>query len=271
MAMSAETVVLELAGLLKSGMPANQARDELHGQLEKLSAVQFAQFDSLWSLAVKSGGAISGAMQALGEVFLVTAKHRREIELAFAGPKVTAKLVACLPVVGLVLAQLFGLNPMLAVFTKPIASLSLALGVMLLVAGRIWTKSIVEKSTPSQVDPGLFFDSIRFGLSAGLPLSKSVEAARESMSKNLNQVPDANSLVRLERMAVINRTSGASIADLLAAEAAAQRETRRFLEAEKLAKLSVRLMIPLGTLTLPAFVFSTIIPVVISLLSTRQN
>lgn len=91
------------------------------------------------------------------------------------------------------------------------------------------------------------------------------------MSKNLNQVPDANSLERLERMAVINRTSGASIADLLAAEAAAQRETRRFLEAEKLAKLSVRLMIPLGTLTLPAFVFSTIVPVAISLLSTRQN
>ena len=268
--MTAEAVVLELAGLLKSGMPANQARAELRERLEQLSAVQLNQFDSLWTLAVKSGGSVSAAMQALGEVFLVTAKHRREIELAFAGPRATARLVAWLPVVGLALAQLFGLNPLLAIFTKPIASISLAIGVILLFVGRIWTKSIVETSTPSQVDPGLFFDPIRFGLSAGLPLITAVDAARDSMSKNLNQMPDEISLERLERLAAINRTSGASIADLLAAEATSQRERQRFLESERLAKLSVRLMIPLGTLTLPAFVFSTIIPVAISLLSTRQ-
>ena len=268
--MSAETVILELAGLLKSGMPANQARAELRDRLEKLSEVQFAQFDSVWSLALRSGGSVSGAMQALGEVFLTKAKHRREIQLAFAGPRATARLVSWLPVAGLVLAQVFGLNPLVAVFAKPIALVSLAFGVLLLLVGRFWTKSILEKATPSVIDPGLFFDSIRFGLSAGLPVITAVYAAKESLSKHQMNEPDEVSQVRLERLIAINRTSGASIFDLLAAEASAQREAQQFLESEKLAKLSVRLMIPMGVVTLPAFVFSTIVPVAISLLSTRQ-
>lgn len=268
--MSAETVVLELAGLLKSGMPANLARSELQLQLERLSPVQLSQFDSVWFQAMSSGASVSGAMQALGEVFLVTAKHRREIELAFAGPKATARLVTWLPAVSLVLAQLFGLNPLAAVLSKPIALISLGFGFILLFIGRHWAQSIVKKAAPSEIDSGLFFDLIRFGLAAGLPIPKAVESAREAMLKDLNQEPDEVSLSRLQRIITINRSSGASIAELLAAEALARREEKRFLEAEKLAKLSVSLMIPLGTLTLPAFVFSAIVPVAISLLSTRQ-
>lgn len=263
-------MVLELAGLLKSGMPANLARSELQSQLELLSPIQLSQLDSVWLQAIRSGASISGAMQALGEVFLLTAKNRREIELAFASPKATAKLVTWLPAVSLGLAQLFGLNPLSAVVKSPIALLSLIFGFVLLFIGRFWAQSIVKKATPSEIDPGLFFDSIRFGLAAGLPMPRAVEAAQEAMLKDLHQEPDGVSMSRLQRIVTINRSSGASISELLAAEALARREEKRFLEAEKLAKLSVRLMIPLGTLTLPAFVFSAIVPVAISLLSTRQ-
>jgi tight adherence protein B len=268
--MSAESVVLELAGLLKSGMPANLAREELGIDLDQLSELQAAQFNSVWSLAMSSGGAVSGAIQALGETFRETGRHKREIQLAFAGPKATARLVSWLPAAGIIGGQLMGMRPINAIFTNPIAGLSVAIGLAFLAVGRIWTKSILSKAAPSENDPGLFFDSVRFGVTAGLPLSKAIETASSASQLHLSTPPDAAVLARLARMAEINRSSGASISDLLAAEALVRREQQRFAESTALAKLSVRLMIPLGVLTLPAFVLSTIVPVAISLLSNRQ-
>jgi tight adherence protein B len=75
----------------------------------------------------------------------------------------------------------------------------------------------------------------------------------------------------LNRIGELNRSSGASIANLLAGEAAARREAQWFEESTTLSKLGVKLMIPLGLITLPAFVLSSIVPVAVSLLSTRQN
>jgi tight adherence protein B len=269
--MSADGAVLRLAGLLKSGMPAESARGELHEELSGLSARQTAQLDTIWQLAMAGGGPVSSAIESLGEVFRATARHKREIELAFAGPKATAKLVAWLPGAGLILAQLFGLDPLTAIFTNPLALGCLVVGALLLMVGNRWSRSIIRKATPNEDDPGLFFDAVRFGSDAGLPLSKSVEIAEATFRTQLNFLPERSALAQLERIGELNRSSGASVSKLLAGEAAARREDQWFEEANALAKLSVKLMIPLGLLTLPAFVLSTIVPVAISLLSNRQN
>jgi tight adherence protein B len=268
--MSADSAVSELAGLLKSGMPADLAHAELAAELEALTARQRAQLDLVWQLAMAGGGSVSGAIGSLGETFAARARHVREVELAFAGPKATAKLVAWLPVAGLALGQIFGLNPLGAVATKPIALIALLIGVLLLVLGRIWAKSIIRKSEPNPDDPGLYFDSIRFGILGGLPLASALESVNSEFVERLSLPPDSAAIAKLNRLAEINRTSGASIADLLAGEARARREARWFKESNDLAKLSVKLMIPLGVLTLPAFVLTTIVPVAISLLSSRQ-
>lgn len=263
--------MLQLAGLLKAGMPAERARQELAGDLTQLSARQRGQFEAIWSLAMDSGGAVSGAIASLGEAFRATSRHERDIELAFAGPKATAKLVAWLPGAGLLLAQLFGFEPFRAIFTNPLAFGCLVFGALLLVAGHRWSKAIILKATPKQDDPGLFFDSVRFGLDAGLPLAPSIKRASEVFEEQLNYLPEEDVLAKLNRIGELNRTSGASISNLLAGEAAARRESQWFAESTALSKLSVKLMIPLGLVTLPAFVLSSIVPVAISLLSNRQN
>ena len=269
--MSADSVVTELASLLKSGMPAESARAELSADLSALSQRQLAQIDLVWQLAMTGGGSVAEAISSLGETFAATARHTREIELAFAGPKATAKLVAWLPAAGLVLGQLFGLNPLGAVATKPLALIALLMGSFLLVVGRFWARSIIKKAEPSQDDPGLYFDSIRFGVLGGLPLAQAVSAINREFTERLNLAPDSAALAKLDRLTEINRTSGASIAALLGGEARSRREAKWFAESNDLAKLSVKLMIPLGVVTLPAFILSTIVPVAISLLSSRQN
>ncbi len=269
--MSGEGVVLELAGLLRSGMPANLARRELDADLARLGERQFAQFEAIWNLAMSAGGSIAGSIQSLGESFLADSRHQREIALAFAGPKATARLVAWLPSAGLVAGQLLGLHPIDAIFTNFVAFLALTFGAIFLVIGHFWTRSIVAKAAPNPDDPGIFFEAIRFGVLAGLPLTRAVSTATKTLGEHLNINIDESVLTKLDRLALLNRTTGSSIADLLSAEAYARREAKRFSESDALARLSVRLMIPLGAVTLPAFVLSTIVPIAISLLSNRQT
>jgi tight adherence protein B len=108
-------------------------------------------------------------------------------------------------------------------------------------------------------------------MDAGLPLSTSIDRVGVIFQQQLEFKPDDSARARLERVGELNRTSGASISNLLSGEASARREAQWFAESTALAKLSVKLMIPLGLVTLPAFVLSTIVPVAISLLSSRQN
>ncbi len=269
--MSADGVVLQLAGLLKAGIPADRAREELASDLSQLSPRQHDQFDAIWMLAIQSGGAVSGSIESLGEIFRATSRQEQTIELAFSGPKATARLVAWLPVAGLVLAQLFGFEPLRAIFTNPLAFGSVALGALLLMVGQVWSKGIIRKAAPNEDDPGLFFDAVRFGMEAGLPLALAIDQAAKVFEQHFNFVPEQPVLEKLDRIGELNRSSGASIANLLAGEAAARREAKWFAESTALSKLGVKLMIPLGLITLPAFVLSSIVPVAVSLLSTRQN
>lgn len=267
--MNSEHVLMQLVGLLRAGLPAAAARAELEDGIVNLAEVQRVQFEAIWGLATKVGGSVAAAIENLAGVFAAQAKHSREVELAFAGPKATAKLVSILPILGLVLAQLLGMNPFRAIFTNPIGFISVALGAVLMILGRVWTKSILAKANPEESDPGLFFDAIRVGLNSGLPLSQSTQVAIDAIR------PDAQSLepqvARIEALAALTRRSGAAIGSLVKAEADQAREVVRFREAEAIARLSVRLMIPLGVVVLPAFVLSTIAPIAISLLSQGQN
>jgi tight adherence protein B len=174
-----------------------------------------------------------------------------------------------LPILGLVLAQLLGMNPAKAILTNAIGFVSVALGGILMILGRVWTKAILLRAKPAEFDPGLFFDAIQIGLGAGLPLSQSTSEAISALQPE-GQALEAD-ILRIEQLSALTRRSGASISHLVNSAAQEARETMRFREADAIARLSVRLMIPLGVVVLPAFVLSTISPIAISLLSNGQN
>jgi tight adherence protein B len=266
--MSSDPVILELAGLLKAGIPANNARAGLNERLARLPAGRKSQFEMIWSLANKNGGAIGDVMTDLSDSFKSADRHRNEIELAFAGPKATARVVSLLPIACLLLAQVFGLNPLGAIFTKPLAFISVVLGIILLAVGRIWTRSMLEKANFDEKDPGLIIDAVRFGLSSGLPFSKSLSQAVEVLGEF--DPLDEQALGRLTELAEMNRDRGASLGALLESEAQIKRESQRNRESTAVAQLSVRLMLPLGLLTLPAFILCAVAPITIGLLSANK-
>jgi tight adherence protein B len=260
----AAEVIVRLAGLVRSGLGAQQALAEVSETIESLPSAAVQRFQAVWRVANRVGGSLSAALDRLAEVFADESKHRQEIELAFAGPRSTARLVLWLPVVSLVLAQLLGMRPFEAVFHTPLGFISVAIGVILMLFGRVWSRAILSRAQIDSQDPGLPFDLVNLGLSAGL----SVGDARIQAAKELKL--EAESIEDLDDLAEQSRRTGAQLSSMLSTAADLARQRKHYLAADQVARLGVRLMIPIGVLVLPAFVLMAIVPLAISLLSSGQ-
>jgi tight adherence protein B len=212
------------------------------------------------------------ALNRITEVFDRTQRNQQEVQLAFAGPQSTAKLVMWLPVLALVLSQLVGMNPLGAILGSPLGALSVSIGAGLMVAGRFWTKRLLARALPNPddaaaIDRGAYLDCVLIGLQAGLPLSQARESADLEFESGFQTKPLAESFEALDAAAELSRTTGAALTQILLANADAFREKQRFEIASRISKLGVQLMIPLGLAVLPAFVLLAIVPIAVSLLA----
>ncbi|MSZ46814.1 MAG: hypothetical protein F2592_02585 [Actinobacteria bacterium] len=259
-----------ISALLGAGLPPHQALEIVDDEISKLAAADKKQFDLVWGLSAKLGGPILLALNRIADVFDRQRRNQREVQLAFAGPQSTAKLVMWLPVLALLLGQAVGMNPMGAIFHSLLGALSVSLGLGLMVAGRQWTRRLLARAVPEARDPGAYLDCVLIGLQAGLPLSAAQSEATEQFTVAFDEPPEERNFERLDNAAELSRTTGAAVGEILIAEADAFREQHRYEVATRISKLGIQLMIPLGVAVLPAFILLSIVPIAISLLSNGQ-
>ncbi len=264
--------IRQISALINAGLSASQARELCTEALGNLQPLEQKQFEIVWRLATSLGGPIVLALNRITEVFDRTQRNQQEVQLAFAGPQSTAKLVMWLPVLALVLSQLVGMNPLGAILGSPLGALSVSIGAGLMVAGRFWTKRLLARALPNPddaaaIDRGAYLDCLLIGLQAGLPLSQARESADLEFESGFQTKPLAESFEALDAAAELSRTTGAALTQILLANADAFREKQRFEIASRISKLGVQLMIPLGLAVLPAFVLLAIVPIAVSLLA----
>ena len=259
-----------MSALLGAGLPPNEALRILEDEILQLPLEDRKQFDLVWELSAKLGGPILLALNRIADVFDRQDRNHREVQLAFAGPQATAKLVMWLPVLALVLGQAVGMNPIGAIFHSLLGAISVSLGLGLMVAGRQWTRRLLARAIPDSRDPGAFLDCVLIGLQAGLPLSSAQSQAAQHYELAFGEAPEKQNFERLENAAELSRSTGAAIGEILIAESDGFREQHRHEVATRISRLGVRLMIPLGVAVLPAFILLSIVPIAISLLSNGQ-
>lgn len=267
---SSANVVRQITALIAAGIPALQARQMSEVQISQLPKENAPQFEMIWSLANRLGGPVVIALSRIADVFDRQQRNISEVQLAFAGPQSTSRLVTGLPPVALLLAQLVGMNPAGAIIRSPLALISVCLGAGLLVLGHLWSKRLLAKALPHTQDPGAFIDCVLIGLQAGLPLEAARQQATVQLHESLQTQPSEQSQLALDEAAELSRNSGAALSEILLATADRFRDELRFETSERIARLSIRLMIPLGVAVLPAFILISIVPIAISLLSNGQ-
>lgn len=97
-----------------------------------------------WALSERTGAGLAEAIDAAARTGRQDLDHRRRVRAATAGARASVTLLTLLPVGGLGLALLLGLTPA-QVYGNALSLLGLALGVVLLVVGRVVVSSMVRR------------------------------------------------------------------------------------------------------------------------------
>ena len=99
-----------------------------------------------WKVSDVHGLPMADLLEALRGDLVQRREFAARTQAALAGPRATATVLACLPLLGLGLGQLIGARPVAVLIGTPIGSVLLVLGVTLAAAGVTWADSIVARA-----------------------------------------------------------------------------------------------------------------------------
>ena len=227
----------ELAALVSSGLSIKEASEHLPGDIPELA-----------KLAIALGGPISEVLIQLENQQRALERTEGELRQATAIPTATRRLLLWLPAVSLLLSIGVGLvEP--ANLLSPLVALSMAVGASLLWIGSLVSRRMLRSAGDQELD----IRSLQLGricFSSGMGLGE--------FERNY---PEASA--ELRELIELSKQTGAALTNLIdgAIELKLAVDLASRLELAK--TLQVRLLIPLGLTTLPAFLLFVLPPVVV--------
>jgi len=220
-----------------------------------------------WSVATEAGAPLAPALSRLGDVLHSLDEAHREVEVALAGPRATARIMVALPVLGLGGGALLGFDTLATLFGTPSGLACLGVGLILLAAGRRWTNRMLAAAREVDPSPGLPLEVLAIALSGGA----SIERARELADHALLRAGLAPVAAAADSLVTLSRAAGVPIAALLGGDAREQRREARAAIRRRSAELSTRLLLPLGVFLLPAFLALGVAPLLLSVLRSTAT
>jgi tight adherence protein B len=217
-----------------------------------------------WAVATEAGAPLAATLREFAESLRGLAQAQREIAVALAAPRATARLVLVLPVVGVLFGVLLGFDTLGTLFTTVPGWVCVGVGSGLMLLAWRWNRRLVARAQPDDITPGLAFDLRAIAVGGGGSLPK----ARATVGRTLARFgfDELTADPSIEATLDLSTRAGVPAAELLRSEA---RERRRnaLASAQSAAQaLSVRLMIPLGVCVLPAFMVLSVVPLLLAVL-----
>jgi tight adherence protein B len=99
-----------------------------------------------WAVCAATGSGLAAAVERLGEAERAAAEQRRAVEVELAGPRASARMLALLPLVGLLMAAGLGAAPLAFLIGSFPGRVCLVLGVGLEVVGLRWTGRLAARA-----------------------------------------------------------------------------------------------------------------------------
>jgi tight adherence protein B len=225
-----------------------------------------------WAVADASGAPLAPSLHRLATALRDRAETERDIEVALTGPLATARLVGWLPVAGLALGMLMGVDVVGTLLGGLLGWGILAIGVSFLLGGRLWTRGLTRRAAPTSAVAGVDLELIAVALSGGVSVVRAKALVREaSASFGLAEAVTVAKESGLERILGLASRAGAPAVDLLRSEAEQARRDARIDGKRAAASLAVRLMLPLGICVLPSFMLLGVAPVILSIVSSTVS
>ncbi|MEV0949726.1 type II secretion system F family protein [Promicromonospora sp. NPDC050249] len=238
-------------------------------------------------LALDVGAPLGRVLEQVAGTLVAEAESRAEREAALAGPRTTGRLLMWLPIVGGLLGWALGADPVGTATDGGIGSLAVGAGLVLLVAGRVWSDRLVAAACgPDRpgVDVQVVLELVAAALQSGAGVPRALKATGAAVGGANGVVltraghalvlgaawerawtgvsGELDPMVRALRGAWLD---GAAPGEALRAAGEEIRHERRADARTAAARLGVRLVLPLGTCYLPAFVLVGLVPVLLAL------
>jgi len=274
---------LHQAGLSPPSMWAELAHDSRHGDIpiamtnviaeganphDALQSVtaeadpSWRALGACWAIARVSGAPLGQALEALAEALTDISRTQRHIAAALAGPTATMRLVMVLPVIGVIGGELGGQSSAAFLFGTGLGASVLALGVAMMCGAWWWLRLLAERAKPDPADLGLELDLFAIATGGGALPERAQAVVMSVCSDYGMQLGDPHAL---ERLVALSRRAGVPVASLARASARLRRDLGRTDAEERMARLGVSVVMPLGLLVLPAFVLVAVVPMAVSL------
>lgn len=263
--MSDRDVLAKFNSLLTAGLSFQQA--ESAGDLAALTPAFARHFALIKRLVEQTGGSPTQAMRQLQRVAEAQSKHSSQLLASAVAPTATARLVLGLPLAALLLGQMLGLGSLVVLFETPIALFSFLFGLLLLTSAHLWSARILQRAALVEPDFSLLLDAIALCLDSGMNFDTATKLSVEAFD-SYQTCPDEISQ-QLQAARKLSLQTGAATADILREQASENRSRSQFRQLEKAEAVSIKLLMPLGILVLPAFAFIAVVPMAISLLTER--
>lgn len=234
------------------GMPLVTAIEAQGGPWRELAAA--------WEIATTVGAPLADVLRTIAEALRDAASAADDVRVALAEPAGTARLLLWMPVAGLLLGFALGFDTVGVVARNPLGAACVVAGLLLVIAARLWTRRLLRRARPEPGTPGITAELVAVGLAGGAPIDRAVELVAET------RVVDPPGRDHVRQVLQLSRSAGVPAVELLRATAAQDRHRARVCGRLRAARLSTRLLLPLGICTLPAFLLLGVAPLLLSVL-----
>ncbi|GAB09240.1 hypothetical protein GOARA_034_00150 [Gordonia araii NBRC 100433] len=126
-------------------LSALAARIQLGGEVVPSAAGAVRGIAQLWSVAARHGLPLTELLAAKRADLVARQRFERHTQAGLAGPRATSRVLALLPLCGVVLGQAIGADPVGVLLAGGIGSVLLVVGVGLAVVGVVWSETIVDR------------------------------------------------------------------------------------------------------------------------------
>ncbi|TFB48390.1 type II secretion system F family protein, partial [Cryobacterium tagatosivorans] len=221
-----------------------------------------------WGVATQAGAPLAACLRELAASFRDVGQVHRDLAVALAGPKATARMVMGLPLVGILFGSVLGFNTVQTLFLTVPGLVCLATGTLLMLAGARWNGRLVRSARARDPTPGLALDLTAIGMTGGGSVERARTLVRSVTERYGVCGAEGGSEPAIDRVLALSARAGVPAAELLRSEADQLRRDARSEGQRAAATLSVTLMIPLGVCVLPAFMLVCVLPLLLAVLSS---
>lgn len=284
----AATTVLRLAVLLQAGMAPARAWALAAESGDTVAASVGAAIDSgdtvsqaiachggpwpsvaaAWTIATTVGAPLADTLRAVAAALRDAQEISDDIRVTLTEPAATARLMSWLPLVAIGLGAALGFDTFAVLVTDPLGLVCLVAGALLIAGGHRWTAALVRRAQPDAGIPGLDAELLAVALSGGA----SIERARGVVASSgaPASAPAAMPGASVDDVLHLSQRAGVPAVELLRATAALARHRARVDGRLRAARLSSRLLLPLGVCTLPAFLLLGVAPMLLGVMSSMS-